>query len=65
MKRTLIALACAALLAGCGTLDGKLDNRLVCTVAGDKLYALSEYGPISIGARISDVDRKVVCKAPS
>lgn len=53
------------LLAGCGTLDGKLDNRLACTVAGDKLYALSEYGPISVGSRISDVDRRVVCRAPA
>lgn len=64
MKRTLIALAVLA-LAGCGTLDGKLDNRLVCTVAGDKLYAISEYGPISIGSRISDTDRRVVCRAPA
>jgi hypothetical protein len=63
MKTSLIILS-AFLLAGCGSLslEGKLDNRVVCTVAKDKLYALSEYGPVSIGARISDKDRDVICK---
>lgn len=59
------ALFLASMAAGCATLDGKLDNRVVCTAAGDKAYALSEYGPVSLGARISDLDRKVICRAPA
>jgi hypothetical protein len=51
------------LLSGClATLDGKLENRVVCTVAKDNAYALSEYGPVSIGSRISDLDRAVICR---
>lgn len=63
MKRSLIAIAAVA-LSGCSTLDGKMDNRLACTVAGDMLYAISEYGPVGISAKISDKDRAVVCRAP-
>lgn len=61
MKKLVLIFA-AALLSGCVTLEGRLDNRLVCTVAGDKLYALSEWGPVGFSARISDLDRQKVCK---
>ena len=63
MNRTRIALALAAGMAstGCATLEGKLDNRLACSVAGDKLFAVSEYGPIGIASTIADADRRVVC----
>ena len=62
----LLLLALAAPLSGClATFDGKIDNRLVCTVAGDKLYMVSEYGPVGISSRISELDRKVVCKEPA
>jgi hypothetical protein len=61
MKLAILALT-ALLLTGCVTLDGHIDNRIVCTVAGDKLYALSEWGPVGISARISDKDREKVCK---
>lgn len=59
------ALIFASMAAGCATLEGHLDNRVVCTAAGDKAYALSEYGPVSIGARIAEADRKVICRAPA
>lgn len=66
MKRTILTLSiltASVASTGClATLDGKLDNRVVCTAAKDKAYALSEYGPVSIGARISELDRAVICK---
>ena len=63
---SLAALFAAFSMTGClATFDGKLDNRIVCTVAGEKLYALSEWGPVSFGSRISDLDRKVVCPEPA
>ena len=66
MKTLILSLLSIPLLSGClATFDGKLENRIVCTVSGDKLYALSEYGPVGISARISDLDRAVVCKAPA
>ena len=61
MKSLLIALAALA-LSGCGTLDGKLQNRLACSVAKDKLFIVSEYGPVGIASTIADADRAVVCK---
>lgn len=65
MKHLAIIALAAPMLTGClATLDGKMDNRIACTAAGDKLYAISEYGPLGITSRISDADRKVVCKEP-
>jgi hypothetical protein len=62
MKTALVILA-ALSLSGClATFDGTMENRVVCTAAKDKAYALSEYGPVSIGARISELDRAVICK---
>lgn len=61
MKIILIALF-AVLASGCASLDGKLENRLACSVAKDKLYAISEYGPVGLSATLSDKDRAVVCK---
>lgn len=51
-------------LTGCASLEGKLENRLACAVAGDRLFAVSEYGPVGITSRISEADRQVVCKKP-
>lgn len=61
MKIFLI-LAVVILLAGCGTLVGKLDNRVTCTVGKDKAYVISEYGPVGLSSRISDLDRPTICK---
>lgn len=61
MKRIASILVLLA-LAGCAGLDGKLENRVACTVAGDKLYAISEYGPVGISATMSDKDRAVICR---
>jgi hypothetical protein len=68
MNRTyfpIALLAAAASSAGCASMEGQRDNRLACSVAGDKLYAVSEYGPIGISSRISDQDRQAVCASPA
>jgi hypothetical protein len=62
MKRALL-IALAAALSGCATFDGvALENRLACTVAGDKLFVISQYGPVGISSNIADADRAKVCK---
>ena len=60
--KPILAIIAALALSGCASLEGTLDNRVVCTAAKDKAYALSEYGPVSIGARISELDRAVICR---
>lgn len=61
MHRTLILLAALA-LSGCATLENlPLDNRVVCTVARDKAFVVSEWGPVGISSKIADADRAVIC----
>lgn len=59
MKLFIIAIALA--LCGCA-FDGQLQNRLACTVSKDKLFVVSEYGPIGVASAIADADRAAVCK---
>lgn len=56
MKRTAIALAIVALLAGCGTLDGKMENRVTTTLACDRAFYTSLFGPIGITGEIDKRD---------
>lgn len=50
------------LLGGCGSLEGKFENRIACTLAKDKAFVVSEYGPLGISSVIAEQDRKEVCK---
>lgn len=63
MKRIALILATLA-LTGCASLDleGQLENRVACTVAKDKAFTVSEYGPIGITGKIADKDAAVICK---
>lgn len=61
MKHALL-IALAAALSGCVTLEGHIDNRLVCTVAKDKAFMVSEWGPVGISSNIAAKDAAVVCK---
>jgi hypothetical protein len=62
-KMKLIMLMLTTLVvSGCASLDGKLENRVACTMAKDKAFVVSEYGPVGISAIISDKDRQVICK---
>lgn len=61
MKKLILTIT--VMLAGCNaTLSGNLENRLACTVAGDKLFVVSEYGPVGVASQIADKDREKVCK---
>jgi len=60
--KTIIALALAALLAGCGTTKATFENRIACTVDGAELHVLSKWGPVSIGSRVADPDAAAVCR---
>lgn len=57
-----LTLGAAVLLGGCSTTPGLLANRLTCTVAGDKAFVTSLYGPIGITAEISKADAAEICK---
>lgn len=61
---TLALLLAASGVTGCATLglDGKIDNRVTCTVAKDKAFVVSEWGPVGISSTIADADRAVICK---
>ncbi len=61
--KTILALVMALSLAGCAaTRPAFLENRLVCTVAKDKAFAVSIWGPIGISGEIAKADTEVVCK---
>ncbi len=60
--RSIITLALAALLAGCGTRPTWLDNRAACTLDGEQLHVLSVWGPFSIGTEIRREDAEVACR---
>lgn len=68
MKKSLIVLAllaAAAASTGCAAGAGfsdKFANRVACTVAKDKAYVVSEYGPVGLSSTIDDRDRAVICK---
>ncbi len=53
----------AALLSGCASLEGQLENRLACTVARDSMFVVSMYGRwIGIATVIADRDRPAGCR---
>jgi hypothetical protein len=64
MKAPLILVAAIAtpLLSGClATFEGQIDNNLACTVARDKLFMVSEWGPVGISTKIRKADTEAVC----
>jgi hypothetical protein len=62
MTKLTAAYALALLLSGCAALGVLPDNRLVCTVAKDKSYVVSDYGVLGITRTISGQDTQVVCQ---
>lgn len=50
-----------ALLSGCATFEGQLENRVTCTVAKDKALYVSMYGPIGIASKVAEQDAAVLC----
>lgn len=59
MKRPLIlalSLAAAAASSGCAGLEGQLQNRVTATLACDRAFVASLYGPIGITSEIDGRD---------
>lgn len=62
MKRSLILLTTLA-LAGCGSIDvgAQLQNRVTTTLACDRAFFASLYGPIGI---TSEIDKRDLAEMP-
>lgn len=60
---TLAVLAIIPAMAGCSSIgmDKYLGNRVACTVAGDKAYVTSLWGPVGISSEIVPKDSKIIC----
>lgn len=64
MKRLLL-LALTLPLAACGTLDGKLENRIVFTPQCDRGFVASLYGPVGLTSEVAQSDVRALCVPPS
>lgn len=60
MRIALILLALS--LGGCSSLKGTFENRISCTLDGQKALISSMYGPIGITSKVADGDAQVACK---
>lgn len=58
LKHILIILAACAALAGCSSTPGRFDNVLVTTLAGDRAFISSLYGPVGITAELRAEDAR-------
>lgn len=56
----ILLIGAAVVLAGCGTMN--LDNRVACTVAKDKGFVVSEWGPVGVSSELATQDAAVICK---
>ena len=54
----IIIIAAASLLAGCGTLDRVMENRVACSLDRSQGAFISWYGPVGISAKIAEAEAK-------
>lgn len=63
MKTKLMSLMLLGMLvSGCAFDSKLLENRVSCTVAKDKAFVISQYGPVGIASTIAEQDKNVICK---
>jgi hypothetical protein len=60
---TTLVLLAALSLQGCAALDKALENRVLCTAAGDEVHAISKWGRFSIGTEIAKADVAAIVEA--
>jgi hypothetical protein len=62
MKRSIVVFA-TLMLAGCGTIDvsAQLQNRVTTTLACDRAFVASLYGPIGV---TSEIDKRDLAQMP-
>lgn len=59
---TMIGLLCAVLLSACSSFPtGTFDNRVALTIACDEAVTVHNWGPFSIGSRLSQKDADALC----
>jgi hypothetical protein len=61
----LCIILCGMYLAGCASIEQRptfLENRVVCTLAQDKAFVVSRWGPVGISSEVAEKDRAVICK---
>ena len=56
----LLSLLLALCLSACTT-TGTLDNRMTCTVSGDKAFSISLYGPFGLSSEMNKQDATKIC----
>lgn len=56
MKTSLIIILAALVLAGCGTFDGTMQNRITTTLDCERGFMASLYGPFGFTAEIDPAD---------
>ena len=61
----LIILLLAFMLSACTTVKGQFENRVSCTLGGQRLMTTSFYGPFGLTSKIAPEDGDVVCKKPA
>ena len=64
-KRLLVSAFLTIALSGCANSGINFDNRLSVSLAGDKLFINSMYGPLGITSEVSDKDRAALLEAVS
>ena len=49
-------------LTGCASIERQFENRILCTMANDRMMVASMWGPIGIASNVRDADAAVRCK---
>lgn len=62
MLKTAITLCAALALTGCGSVPGRFDNLIVVSLAGDRAFVSSLYGPIGITAELRGADARELAR---
>ena len=60
--KTLASFIVVLALTGCASIERQFENRILCTMANDRMMVASMWGPIGIASNVRDADAAVRCK---
>ncbi|MES2958508.1 MAG: hypothetical protein V4792_09980 [Pseudomonadota bacterium] len=63
MLRSLLITCAVVALSGCSTLGAKIDNRVSCTLGGDKMLYTSMWGWVGVTSEVDARDAAQCAKA--